>query len=145
MRWLNGITDTMDINLSKLQEIMKDRGVWHTAVQGLQSVRVGLATKQQHQLSYDVWCVCVYAKSFQSCLILCDPIDFSLPGSSVHGILQARILGWVSISFSLGDLPNPGIESSSPVSPALQVDSLPLSYLGSMIFGRLGVFSAVST
>ena len=35
-----------------------DRGVWHT-VQGLQRVRVGLATKQQHQLSYDVWGVCV--------------------------------------------------------------------------------------
>ena len=85
------------------------------------------------------------AKLLQSCLTLCDPIDFSLPGSSVHGILQARILGWVAISFSLGDLPNPGIESSSPVSPALQVDSLPLSYLGSMTFGRLGVFSAVST
>ena len=46
---------------------------------------------------------------------------------------------------SPGDLPDPGIESSSPVSPALQVDSLSLSYLGSMIFGRLGVFSAVST
>ena len=56
------MTDSMDINLSNLQEIMKDRGVWHAAVQGLQRVRLGLATKQQHQLSFDVWCVCVYAK-----------------------------------------------------------------------------------
>ena len=35
----------------------------------------------------------------QSCSILCDPMDCSLPGSSVHGILQARILEWVAISF----------------------------------------------
>ena len=36
----------------------------------------------------------------QLCLTLRDPIDYSLPGSSVHGILQARILEWVTISFS---------------------------------------------
>ena len=36
----------------------------------------------------------------QSCLTLCDLMDCSLPGSSVHGIFQARILGWVAISFS---------------------------------------------
>ena len=40
------------------------------------------------------------AKSLQSCLTLCDPIDSSPPGSSVPGILQARILEWVAISFS---------------------------------------------
>ena len=34
------------------------------------------------------------------CLTLCDPMDCSLPGSSVHGIFQARILEWVAISFS---------------------------------------------
>ena len=38
----------------------------------------------------------------QSCLTLCDPMDCSPPGSSVHGILQARILGWVAISSSTG-------------------------------------------
>ena len=42
----------------------------------------------------------------QSCLTLCDPMDCTLPGSSVHGILQARKLEWVAISFS-----------TSPVSP----------------------------
>ena len=36
----------------------------------------------------------------QSCLTLCDPMDYSLPGSSVHGVLQARVLEWVAISFS---------------------------------------------
>ena len=52
---------------------------------------------------------------------LCDPMDCSSPGSSAHGILQARMLEWVAISFS-GDLSNPRI---APGSPALQGDSLP--------------------
>ena len=51
----------------------------------------------------------------QSCLTLCDPMDCSLPGSSVHGILQARILEWVPP----GDLLNPGTEPPSLMSPAL--------------------------
>ena len=42
------------------------------------------------------------AKSLRLCLTLCNPMDCSLPGSSVHGILQARILEWVAISFSTG-------------------------------------------
>ena len=40
------------------------------------------------------------AKSLQLCLTLCDPIDISPPGSPVPGILQARTLEWVAISFS---------------------------------------------
>ena len=43
---------------------------------------------------------CMHAKSLQSCLTLCNPMDNSPSGSSVHGILQARILEWVAISFS---------------------------------------------
>ena len=38
----------------------------------------------------------------QSCPTLCDPMDCSLPGSSVHGIFQTRVLEWVAISFSKG-------------------------------------------
>ena len=57
----------------------------------------------------------------QSCLTLCNTMGCDLPGSSVHGIVQGRILEWVVIPFSR-DLPNPGIE---PRSPALQTDSLP--------------------
>ena len=41
-----------------------------------------------------------YAKSLQSCLTVCHPIDGSPPGSPVPGILQARTLEWVAISFS---------------------------------------------
>ena len=44
----------------------------------------------------------VHAKSRQSCPALCHPMDCSLPGSSVHGILQTRILEWVAILFSRG-------------------------------------------
>ena len=40
------------------------------------------------------------AKSLQSCLTLCDPVDGSAPGSPVPGILQARTLEWVAIAFS---------------------------------------------
>ena len=44
--------------------------------------------------------VCACAKSLQCSLTVYDPMDCSPPGSSVHGILQARILEWVAISFS---------------------------------------------
>ena len=57
------------------------------------------------------------SKGAQSCPPLCDRMDCSPPGSSVHGIFQARILEWIAISVSR--------ESSQPRSPALQEDSLP--------------------
>ena len=59
----------------------------------------------------------------QSCLPFCDPMDCSLPGSSVHVISQARILEWVAVSFSRG----------SSQSRDWQVEALPLSHLGSPI------------
>jgi len=46
--------------------------------------------------------MCMHAKSLKSSPTLCNPIDCSLPGSSVHGILQARILKWVAMPFSRG-------------------------------------------
>ena len=54
----------------------------------------------------------------QSCLTLRDPKACSLPGSSVHGIFQLRILEWVAISSS-GHLPDPEIKPMSPTLPAL--------------------------
>ena len=59
----------------------------------------------------------VYVIAAQSCPTLCDPRDYGPPGSSVHGILQARILEWVAISFSRG--------SSRSRDSTLQEDSLP--------------------
>ena len=63
--------------------------------------------------------LCVCTQSLQSCLTLGNPMDYSLPGSSVHGILQARMLERVAMPSSR-ELPYLGIE---PVSPALQLDS----------------------
>ena len=64
------------------------------------------------------------------CPTLCDPMDCSPQGSSVHGISQERTLEWVAVSFSRG--------SSWPrdwaMSPAWQVDSSPLSHWGSQIY-----------
>ena len=57
-------------------------------------------------------------------------MDCSLKGSSVHGILQATVLEWLPCP-PPGDLPDPGIEPTSPVAPALQVDALRLSQRGS--------------
>ena len=75
-------------------------------------------------------CIQVVCSAPQLCLTFCDPMDCSLPGASVHGILQAGTLEWVAI-FSSRDLPRPGIESMSLASPALQADSLLLSHQGS--------------
>ena len=65
--------------------------------------------------------LCMRAKSLQSCLTLCDHIDCSPPGSSVHGILQSRIWEWVAISFSKGfvgqvNLENIGFHKTKEVS-----------------------------
>ena len=57
----------------------------------------------------------------QSCLTLCNSVDCSLPGSSVHGVLQARLLEWVALSYSRG--------SSQPKDQSwvscIEADSLP--------------------
>ena len=57
----------------------------------------------------------MHAKSLQSCLTLCDPVDYSPPGFSVPGILQARILEWVAMP-SPGDLPDWGVKPVSLMS-----------------------------
>ena len=67
----------------------------------------------------------VHAKSHQSCLPLCNPMDYSPPGFSVHGILQARILEWVAMPSSRGSS-WPRI-SMSLISPELAGGFLPLT------------------
>ena len=57
----------------------------------------------------------VVVESLSHVQVFCDPIDHSLPGSSVHGISQVRVLEWLSFP-SPGNLPDAGIK---PISPAL--------------------------
>ena len=69
--------------------------------------------------------LCICAKLLQFCPTLCDPVDCSLSGFSIHGIIQARVLEWVAMSSSR-DLPNPGTEPASLTFPELASGSLPL-------------------
>ena len=71
----------------------------------------------------------------QSCATLCDPMDCSLPGSSIHGIFQARVLEWGAVSFSRG---------SSRLRNQTQVSCIagrclpyPLSHQGSLLYLQL--------
>ena len=80
----------------------KGRLLWNISVSS-----IGASVWSHHYYSTSkwtcTWWICIAAaaaKSLQSCPTLCDPIDGSPPGSAVPGILQARILEWVAISFS---------------------------------------------
>ena len=77
------------------------------------------------------------AKSLQSCPTLCDPMDCSLPGFSVHGILQAKTLEWVAISFSNAWKWKVKVESESEVAQSCLTlcDPMDCSLPGSSIHG----------
>ena len=68
----------------------------------------------------------------QSCPTLCDPLDCSQPGSSLHGILQARILEWVIIPLSKDSSQSRYLTRVF----ALQVDSLPTEPLGKLLYSK---------
>ena len=138
LSWLDSITDSLDMSLSKLWEMVNFKEAWRAAVHGdtdsptrlgswtitMQLFRV---TKLNNRANIKTWtsvsnkelfpytiqflyhqtvssvegqATAAAAKSLQSCPTLCDPTDGSSPGSAVPGILQARTLEWVAISFS---------------------------------------------
>ena len=66
----------------------------------------------KHSLS--MVCFNEHCEVAQLCPTLCDPVDCSLPGSSIHGIFQARVLEWVAISFSRGILMSQGLNPDLP-------------------------------
>ena len=63
MRWLDGITDAMNMNLDKLQEVVKDRGVWHAAVHGVTELDTTGRLKKNNNMPMCVYVRCIYLHS----------------------------------------------------------------------------------
>ena len=114
MSRLDSITDSVDMNLSKFWEIVEDRGaccssvvsdpVWPHRRQPTRLPRPWDSPGKNTGVGCHFLLQCMKVKSesevTQSCPTLSDPMDCSPPGSSAHGIFQARVLEWAAIAFS---------------------------------------------
>ena len=85
---------------------------------------------------FDLYCVLCLV--IQLCPTFCSPTDGSPPGSSVHRIFQARILGWVAISY-LGNSPSPGTEAVSLAPPTLACRFFITAPVGKLIQYHLSI------
>ena len=116
----------MDIT-NRLKKISEDILIWTRLRNYLIDSKDHLPDSKFFASKHNTWAkvtVCLGNRahtcllSLQSCLTLCDPMDYSPPSSSIHGILQAKKLEWVAMPSSR-ESSDPGIEPASLKSPAL--------------------------
>ena len=107
--FFNDLLNVGNLNSGSSAFSKSSLNIWKFSVHVL--LKPGLENFEHYTASV---CVCVHVLVVQSCPTLCDPVNCSLPSSSLHGIFQARILKWVVISFSRSSRTRPGLNPGLP-------------------------------